>query len=216
MTSHTDSKFRKPADQRSSSAVLRHFLETVTSERISIGDLRSALGDRAYGVLMLLFAIPNLFPISIPGLSAILGIPIMLLSTQLLFGQQQPWFPRFLANRSFARNDFATVISRAIPVLEKVERVLKPRLLFLSSWLGERFLAFACLLFSTVLSLPIPFGNLLPALAICILCLALIEKDGIAYLAGMIVGIVSVIIASSVVVAIALAAVYAIQKYLAL
>ena len=44
----------------------------------------------------------------------------------------------------------------------------------------------------TILALPIIFGNLLPAWAIILLALGLIEEDGVAVLIGSVVGILAV------------------------
>jgi hypothetical protein len=49
-----------------------------------------------------------------------------------------------------------------------------------------------------VLTLPIPFGNWLPAFAICIVGLAIVEKDGVAVLIGLAVGVVSLFVAGAV------------------
>lgn len=206
---------RKPRDKRSTSEALRDFIDGWEQERLSLNDLRIALGDRAYGALMVIFAAPNLIPISIPGVSAVLGIPLMLLSAQLMLGYPHPWFPKFLGKRSFATTDFKAILDRALPLLARIERVLGPRISWLTSWSGERFLGFFCLILATVLSLPIPFGNLLPAFAIMLLALALIEKDGLAYLTGLIVGIISLIVASGVVIGLAKAAFFAFQAFLA-
>lgn len=205
---------RPARDKRSTSEALRDFIDGWAAERVSLNDLRIALGDRAYGALMVIFAAPNLIPVSIPGLSAVLGIPLMLLSAQLMLGQPHPWFPKLLGRRNFAASDFKLVLDRVLPLLARIERVLGPRLGWLTSWSGERFLGFACLVLATVLSLPIPFGNFLPALAILLMALALIEKDGLAYLAGLGVGIASLVIAWGVVLALATAAFLAIEKFI--
>jgi hypothetical protein len=41
-----------------------------------------------------------------------------------------------------------------------------------------------CLLLSIILFLPIPMGNMPPAIAICIFSLAVLERDGLWVLAG--------------------------------
>jgi hypothetical protein len=70
----------------------------------------------------------------------------------------------------------------------------------LLSWTGERVIGLGLLVLTVVLALPIPFGNWLPAFAICIIGLAMVEKDGLAVLAGFAVGAVSLVVAGTVVV----------------
>jgi hypothetical protein len=78
--------------------------------------------------------------------------------------------------------------------------LLRPRLTVILSWTGERLIGVAILLLALILTLPIPFANALPACAIAIIGLAIVEKDGIAVLAGLAVGVASVAVAATVVV----------------
>jgi hypothetical protein len=82
-------------------------------DRISVADLLAAMGDRAIAALLFIFAVPNVLPTP-PGTSTILGAPLVFLAAQLAWGMQ-PWLPRFIANRSMARDDFAALIGRAAP-----------------------------------------------------------------------------------------------------
>jgi hypothetical protein len=50
-----------------------------------------------------------------------------------------------------------------------------------------------------VLTAPIPFGNWLPAFAIAIIGLALVEKDGVAVLIGLAIGVIGLIVVSAVI-----------------
>jgi len=44
-------------------------------ERISLGHLIEGFGNRAFGALLFIFAVPVALPIAIPGISAVLGAP---------------------------------------------------------------------------------------------------------------------------------------------
>ena len=182
------------------SQLLRDFLASHSEPRISLGALRDALGDRGFGVLLFIFALPNLVPVNIPLLSAVLGLPLVLLAAQLSYGRHKPWFPDWLTAQSFPRQGFSNVVLRALPFLERTERLLRPRLTMLLSWTGERVIGVAILILALVLTLPIPFANWLPACAIAIIALAILEKDGLAVLVGIAVGVVSVLVAATVVI----------------
>jgi hypothetical protein len=197
----------KPAPNgRSTSALLRDFVDTETGERVSVGALRDALGDRGFGVLLFMFALPNLTPYSIPMLSAVLGLPLVILAAQLTYGRHEPWLPDWITRRSFPREGFAAVVRRALPSIERIERLLRPRMTWLLTWTGERMVGAAILLLAFILTLPIPFANGLPALSIAIFGLAIGEKDGLAALVGVAVGVLSVIVASTVVIGLVKAA----------
>jgi hypothetical protein len=68
--------------------------------------------------------------------------------------------------------------------VERVERVSAARLTFLFGPMGDRMIGVCCTVLAFVLMLPLPLGNLLPAAAISLFALALIQRDGVFALAG--------------------------------
>lgn len=154
------------------------------SERIVFGSLLEAVGDRAFGALILVFAIPSLMVGIIPGITTLLGLPLLLLSLQLVIGSPRPWFPRSVSARSMERSAFARMVASIRPRLQRFEKLLKPRLLPLTSTWAERIIGLCCLVAAALVFLPIPFGNLLPAVALCAFGLALMERDGVLVLLG--------------------------------
>jgi hypothetical protein len=184
------------------SELLLSFAEQFGGERVRLADLDNALGDRAFGVWLSLFALPNAIPfVSLPGVSTLLGIPLLLFSTQLLLGQRTPWLPPWLAERSIRRGDFQSFLQRGLPFLRHVECLLRPRWPRLSNPLAERLLGGFCLLLAIILVFPIPLGNMLPGLAILLMALGLAEKDGLMILVGVAVGLFSVAIVVVVLIA---------------
>lgn len=159
-------------------------------ERIAVQDLLDLLHDRALGALLLVFALPNVLPAP-PGLSAVLGAPLLFLAAQLALGRR-PWLPRVIAARSMPRSHFAALTQRAAPWLAHAERALRPRLGALARPPLEYLIGAVCLLLALILFLPIPLGNMLPALAICVLALGVLERDGAWVLAGLTVAVAAV------------------------
>lgn len=152
-------------------------------ERIKLSTLVDAFQDRAFGALMFILAAPNAIPLP-PGTSAVLGLPLVLVSAQLALGHRRLWLPAALASRTIPRQDFQSLVGRALPVLRRVERVLAPRLTILFGPVSERLIGSICLLLAIVLFLPIPLGNMLPGIAVSLFALALLQRDGVAALAG--------------------------------
>ncbi len=187
-------------DARSKASVAELLIalaEDATRERISLGDVVHAMSDRALAVLLLLFALPNAVP-ALPGTSGVLGLPLMFLALQLARGRPA-WLPAPLARRTLPRAEFAAAVHRMAPWLERAELLLRPRLAPLTGRVGTRWVGGLCLLLATVLSLPIPLGNMLPALAICVLALGLLEGDGVWVLCGTCIAVGAVALASGVV-----------------
>jgi hypothetical protein len=188
------------------SDLLRRLAEDPSEEDVSLGELKDALAEKAFAVLMLAFALPNLLPVVVPGTSAMLGTPLALLSWQMAAGRKAPWLPRLLAERPLPRKDFRAVLSRCVPHLARTERFLRPRL---SPLLRERVLGGICLVMAVLIALPIPLANWLPALAVCLFSLAILERDGLCVLYGVAAACAGLAAASSVIAAFAAACAYA-------
>ncbi len=171
------------------SAILRAIARDGTRERISIGDLLHAMEHRAVGALMFIFAVPNAIPVP-PGVSAVLGAPLIFLSFQMMLGQR-PWLPRVVTDRSLSHHEFQKVVDLAAPWLARAERLMRPRLQRLARPPAEFVIGFICLVLSVILFLPIPLGNMLPAFAICVMALGVLEKDGIWIAAGLLFSVLS-------------------------
>lgn len=174
--------------------------------RISVSDLMVAMEGRATGALLLLFALPNVLPTP-PGTSGILGLPLVYLSAQMMLGRM-PWLPPFIANRSMSREDFLQTISRATPILSRAEKLLKPRLSFAVKDRAQNVIGALCLVLAIVLMLPIPLGNMLPAIAISLISLGVLERDGAWVLGGFAVAGLSLFVVAGVVYAMARATVF--------
>jgi hypothetical protein len=179
------------------SDLLHGMAQQAGRERISVRDLIDALGDRALGALLFLFAFPNVLPMP-PGTSAVLGAPLVFLAAQLMVGRG-PWLPRLLASRSMSQADFAALVRRIAPWLKRGERMLRPRFSWLARPPAEFALGAVCLVLALVLVLPVPLGNVLPAVAISLLALAIVERDGLWVLAGLAMALVSAGVVSGVI-----------------
>ncbi|MEO8118349.1 MAG: exopolysaccharide biosynthesis protein [Rhodoferax sp.] len=191
---------------RALSAMLLELSADTLRERVSVGDLLAALGDRATGALMFIFAFPNVLPTP-PGTSTILGAPLIFLAAQLMLGRA-PWLPAFVAKRSMKRADFSLLVKRILPWLVRAEGLLRPRLAGLARPPMEHLIGLLSLILAVVLVLPIPLGNMLPALAISLLALGVLERDGVWVLAGLAATVAATSLVSGVVFAMGKALVY--------
>jgi hypothetical protein len=169
-------------------------------ERVKLADIVAELGERAFGVAMLLFSLPNAVGIGvIPGISTLFGVPQIILALQMLAGFERPWLPVWLLEKSIARADFERMIDRGLPILIRVERYLKPRASALTGPLVERLMGLVFLVLAAVVSMPIPLGNQPPAVAMAVVALGLTARDGVFVAVGCVMGVGAVAIASLVV-----------------
>jgi hypothetical protein len=193
------------------SEILRALAADPARERISVSDLVEVMRFRAFGALMFIFAVPNVLPAP-PGISSLLGAPLLFLTAQLALRRRTPWLPKLIADRSMSRAQFASLIGRAIPWLARAERLLQPRLSFLTRPPFEQAIGVCCLLLAVILFLPVPLGNMAPAFAICLLSLAMLERDGLVALLGLVVGVGSAVLVSGIAYAVIQAGIFVVLK----
>lgn len=188
------------------SDVLRSVADDHSVEDVAMIDLIARLGGRGRAALILLFALPNVLP-SPPGLSTILGAPLLYLSFQMMLGRL-PWLPAFIGERRISRERFSMFIEKLIPVLTRAEDLLRSRHSYLAGHAAERPLGALCSILALILILPIPLGNMLPAAAVCLIALGILERDGIWTTIGAVTGIAALLLVCTVVYAMAKTALF--------
>jgi hypothetical protein len=176
-------------NQRPLSAVLTDIAD-YGEPRISVAELMERFGGRALGALLFLFGLACMLPLP-PGATTIFGFPLLLLAPQLVLSGGAPWLPERVKARTISTTDLKKGLPRLIPWLRKVEAVSKPRLVVLFGRTGEQAIGFVCTILALVLILPIPLGNILPALAVSALSFSLIQRDGLIALLGYAIAITS-------------------------
>jgi hypothetical protein len=162
---------QRPAALRHSSAslsaLLIAFAANFTAERVRVRDITESLGQRSFGFILLIFALPNSLPIiGIPGVSTITGLPMLFIAVQMALGHKRVYLPRWIADSSIATVDFQKLVNKVAPWLRRIEKLMRPRISVLTLGSAERWLGAFCVLLAFLLVLPIPLGNLLPALGI--------------------------------------------------
>jgi len=176
-------------DREPLSAVLRETVENHAT--ISIEELMSRFGGRALGALLLVFGLLCSLPLP-PGGTTVFGAPLVILAPQLLFGRHSPWLPARVRRRSIETRHLKKGLDRILPWLRWLEAVSRPRLAVLFSGVGQAAIGLICTLFAVVLILPIPLGNMLPAAAVSVLSLSLVQRDGALALLGYLLAAASV------------------------
>lgn len=179
MTDQATPAGETPAEDESIrfSQVLQRLADDAPEARLSVHQVVAAFGERAFGALMLFVGLLNLIPWP-PGGTTLFGAPLLFITAQLAMGREELWLPRWICRTSFDRENFRRGVKRVLPTLAKVERLTRPRLEWMVGSLAERLIGVASLILSLILVLPIWGGNFLPALAICIFAVALVQRDG--------------------------------------
>lgn len=181
------------APEDSIETVLRRIGSHSEEERLTLGEILSSLDHRAYGFVLLLLAAPNFTPgPSMPGFSTLLGLPAVVIAAQMMLGRTRPWMPARMARLSMRRHTFTRIIGRALPAIARLDRVLRPRLGWLTHLTGYRWTGAAALVQALLLALPLPLYPMAPAAALVLMALGMIARDGLMLVLGHVAGMASV------------------------
>ncbi|WP_246526658.1 exopolysaccharide biosynthesis protein [Plastoroseomonas hellenica] len=160
--------------RRPTSAVLYTLLSEAAAGRVTIDWLFARLGDRSFGIMLLLLGICGL----LPGVSAVAGVLLVVLAFQMIMGRSGPSLPRRVSSRGVSTRQLAILVDRLVPVLRWLERLIRPR--WATPFVATRRVVGAVvLLLGASLLVPLPLSNIPPALTIVLLAFAYLEEDGV-------------------------------------
>ena len=172
------------------------------SERLTVGDVIAVLRGRAFALLVVLLGLPNCLPMP-PPIPLVCGLLLALVAAQIAAGWATPWLPHSLLVRSIPRRDFSRAVDRAVPVLRRLERWSRPRLSGLDTTPIMRLIGFLLLALAIGLLFAAPVIGQIPlGIAVCVVGLGLVERDGVVVIAGFAIGAVGLALSFGVVYAI--------------
>ena len=162
---------------------LRDAAAAFRDERVSMRELAQAHGPEAHGTLLLLLAMPCLLPV--PGVGTVLGMGMAALAVAMWRGHCAPCLPQRVAELELPRHWAQRVLVGLASAYAVAGRHAKARLSHLASAGRRSGIAIAVGLMAAIVVMPIPFGNVLPALALSFIGLGLVFRDGVAVLLGL-------------------------------
>jgi len=165
---------------------------------ITVGEIMHIFREGGFGLMFIVFAGIPALPFPAVGIATILAIPILFFAIQLLIGRDYLWLPSWVMKKEFETKSLNNMIDKLLPYVKKLGFFLKPRLAFMSSKIGHRVVGFFCMICAFSVALPFPLTNTLPSIAIVIMALGLLERDGIAMIAGIISSIAGLVVISLV------------------
>lgn len=151
---------------------------------LTLNRLLARTEGRGIFLVIILLCVPFIVPVSLPGVSTIMGGIILLLSLRLALGKSAR-LPAFLGERRLPPGLQQRAVGGSVKFLRWLEKFIRPRR---TVWLATRpaILANTLLLaaLALVLSLPLPsppffFSNSLPAYAIILIAASMMEEDGV-------------------------------------
>ena len=162
---------------------LRDAAAAIRDERVSMRAMAQAHGPEAHGTLLLLLAMPCLLPV--PGVGMVLGVRMAALAVTMWRGHCAPCLPQRVAELELPRHWAQRVLVGLASACALAGRRARARLSHLAISGRRSATALAVGLMAGIVVMPIPFGNLLPALALVLIGLGLVFRDGLAVILGL-------------------------------
>lgn len=164
--------------------------------RVYVGEIVSAAGEGGTAAAILFFALPNALP-SLPGVSTVLGAPLLLFTAQMFLGRSV-WLPQWLASLSVARLHLRTMVRRLDRLLAWSRGISQPRLHALAGPLAMRLAGGLGCVLAILLMLPLPLVNIPIGVTLSLVAFGSLRGDGLAVLLGFACGIASIALTGGV------------------
>ncbi|MGN5619171.1 exopolysaccharide biosynthesis protein, partial [Xanthomonas hortorum pv. gardneri] len=140
-------------------SLLAAFSEGDPNHVLRVREILADLQQSAFGVFLFLAILPSFIPI--PGVAGGISGPLtVLIGVQMMCCLRKPWVPRFIGDRGPRRSTSQRFVARLAPTLQRLDRLLKPRLHgMLDRIPAQVFTGLLLVLVGILLTLPIPFTN---------------------------------------------------------
>jgi len=170
---------------------LRGAAAAIQDERVSMRAMAQAHGPEAHGTSLLLLAMPCLLPV--PGVGTVLGLGMAALAVAMWRGHCTPCLPHRVAELELPRHWAQRVLVGLASAYALAGRHARARMSHLAISGRRSATALAVGLMAAIVVMPIPFGNLLPAVALVFIGLGLVFRDGVAVILGLLMSGVAMV-----------------------
>jgi hypothetical protein len=185
---------KKPTPPKSLIELLDRIGEVADErEEPSFEDIMDAVGRRSFGPLLLLVGVVTVAPGigDIPGVPTVMGIFVLLVSAQLLFGREKFWLPQWMLQRSTTPEKLKKITTTKWTRKPAgwIDKLVIRRLEFFTGKKATYAIAVAC----TVLALTLPVTEFVPlstngiSIGLVAFGISLVAGDGLMALLGFVI-----------------------------
>ena len=179
---------------------LRAAADSLPEGRVSMQAMAQAHGPEAHGSLLLLMSAPCLLPV--PGVGSVLGLGMAALAATMWRGQSEACLPRRVAELEMSRHWAQRVLGFLASTYDVAGRYARARQSHLATADKRSWTAAAIGMMAAIVVLPIPFGNVLPSLAMMLIALGLVFRDGVAVVLGLVAAGLAFLVTAGLVLAV--------------
>jgi len=172
---------------QTTSELLTKTVNKLSGDYVEAGELVEEFQRRSYGGVLLVLALLAM----VPGISVFAGAAMVVPAFQLFFGLPAPVFPKSISRRKVNVSALRRWSPKVIFWVAKLERLVKPRKPLLTTPIARRVIGLMIVALGIIITIPFPFSNFPPALAIIFFALGLLERDGIMVAIGSVISAVA-------------------------
>ena len=173
---------------------LQKLLKADDEHGISISEITRAVGEKGFGLLLIVLSLPSALPVPAPGYSTPFGLVMALIALQMICGRRAVWLPYKIGTIRIKPKLADMMLSRASKFLSKMERYIRPRQKWIRGRTGQANLALVVLIMACLMMLPIPLTNTFPAMVIFMIGVGLSEEDGLLAIVAFTLGCCAVLL----------------------
>ena len=178
-------RFQNPT--RSLSQTLLEVRESIRGEQVTLGHLLELIGEQGLLLFVMLLMVPFLLPVSIPGVSTVFSLVVILVGVGVVLNRM-PWLPVRLLEHSIAVESLLPAMDKGVSLMRRIDKVIQPRLLALTHGATlNRVNGVMIVVAGTLLLFPlgfVPFSNTFPGVAVLLLAAGMVQRDGVFVLLG--------------------------------
>ena len=173
---------------------LQELLKADDENGISISEVARAVGEKGFGLLLIVLSLPSALPVPAPGYSTPFGLVMALIALQMIRGRRAVWLPQKIRTIRINPKLADKMIGSASRFLSKIERYIRPRQKWIRGRTGQASLALVVLIMACLMMLPIPLTNTFPAMVIFMIGVGLSEEDGLLAIGAFTLGCCAVLL----------------------
>jgi hypothetical protein len=172
-------------------------IEKMPPTEVTLIEIMDIVGADSLLLLTVFLSLVFLVPVSIPGVSTVFGLGILLIGITRLFSRKL-WLPSRIGNRKLSAGKLREGFTRALVWFHRLEKISRPHRMSrlaaegMMTVFNNLSFIFAALLLMAPFGF-IPFSNTLPALALIFLAVGMMQRDGRFILYGYLSNLITVI-----------------------
>jgi len=166
---------------------VEYVIKNLSGDMVTLREILNLIGIEGMLVFCIFLTLPFLVPVSIPGVSTVFGLVIVLIGAGIMT-HRPPWLPDRLMQKKFPADRLRLALEKGSVWIHRMGRISRPSIPGLTHGVGMARINGLMLIAGALLLMApfglIPFSNTLPGLAILFLAIGMLQRDGRSVLLG--------------------------------